>query len=59
MVTKKYFFYVSDIKLQKTLDELKRQRLFPEVMQALLKNGIEKQIIKRLKELKKLGERYE
>jgi len=58
MGAKKYFFYVSDPKLKETLDELKRQRLFPEVMQALLKNGLEKQIIRKLKEFRKLDEKY-
>ena len=58
MPTKKYFFYVKDIQVQKTLDELKRQKLFPEVMQSLLKNGLEKQIIKKLKDFRKLEESY-
>lgn len=54
MVTKKYFFYVKDEKLQKILDELKRQKIFPEVIQAVLNNGIEKQLKKRAKDIDKL-----
>lgn len=57
MVTKKYFFYVKDPELQKTLDELKRHKMFAEIIQDVLKNGLQKQIMKKVSELKKLNEK--
>jgi len=54
MKAKKYFFYVSDPKLKKILDELKRQKIFPEVIQGVLNNGLERQLKQRAKNIDNL-----
>ena len=58
MTAKKYFFYISDPKLQEVLDELKKNRMLSDIVADALNNGIERQIKKRTKRLEKLWEMY-
>lgn len=58
MPAKKYYFYVSDPKIQSILDELMKNRMLSDIMKDVLSNGLEKQIKKRLNDLKKLGDMY-
>jgi len=58
MGAKKYFFYISDPKLQRILDELKRNRMLSDIVTDALEKGLEQQIKKRVKRLEKLGGMY-